>query len=76
MTQSGTTTVTTTYAASSVVWTAGSANLVARYAVIYQVAGSYILCYCTLDSTPADVTVFSGNTLTINPNASGVFTLG
>lgn len=75
-TMSGTPTITVTYTAASVVWTAGSANLVARFAVIYQVAGSYIMCYCTLDSTPADVTIFSGNTLTINPNASGVFTLG
>ena len=73
---SGTPTVTATYTAASVVWTAGSATIVCRYGVIYCVATSDILCYCTLDSTPADITIATGNTLTINPNASGVFTLG
>jgi hypothetical protein len=34
-----------------------------------------VLCYATLDSTPADVTATSGNTLTVAANASGVFTL-
>jgi len=34
-----------------------------------------VLCYCLLDSTPADVTTTDGNTFTVQINASGVFTL-
>lgn len=73
LSRSGTTTVTfdTTDPA---VWTASGGSIVARYAVLYEVGGN-ILCYCLLDSTPADVTVTTGNTLTITINASGVFTL-
>lgn len=73
MTRSGTTTVTfdTTDPA---VWTASGGSIVARFAVLYEVAGN-VLCYCLLDSTPADVTVTAGNTLTLTINASGVFTL-
>jgi hypothetical protein len=56
------------------VWTAGSANLTARFAVIYEVGGD-VLCYCLLDSAPADVTVTSGNTLTVAAAVGGVFTL-
>ena len=69
----GTTTVTfdTTDPA---VWTASGAGFSARFAVLYEVAGN-VLAYCLLDSTPADVTVTSGNTLTVTINASGVFTL-
>lgn len=70
---SGTTTVTfdTTDPA---VWTASGAGFTAYYAVLYEVAGN-VLAYCLLDSSPADVTVTAGNTLTITINASGVFTL-
>lgn len=70
---SGTTTVTfdTTDPA---VWTASGAGFSARFAVLYEVAGN-VIAYCLLDSTPADVTVTAGNTLTLTINASGVFTL-
>jgi len=34
-----------------------------------------VLCYCLLDSTPADVTASSGNTFTVAAHASGVYTL-
>jgi hypothetical protein len=70
---SGTTTVTfdTTDPA---VWTASGAGFTARYAVLYESAGN-VIAYCLLDSTPADVTVTAGNTLTLTINASGVFTL-
>ncbi len=73
LSRSGTTTVTfdTTDPA---VWTASGGSIVARYAVLYEVGGN-VLAYCLLDSTPADVTVTTGNTLTITINASGVFTL-
>lgn len=69
---SGTTTVTAD--STDAVWTASGGSITARYAVIYEVGGS-ILAYCLLDSTPADVTATSGNTLTVQINASGVFTL-
>lgn len=55
-------------------WTADGGSIVARFAAIYEVDGN-ILCYCLLDSTPADVTVTDGNTLTVAAHASGVFTL-
>jgi hypothetical protein len=42
--------------------------------VIYE-SGGDVLCYCLLDSTPADVTATTGNTLTIALHASGIFTL-
>lgn len=56
------------------VWTANGGSIVARFAVIYEVGGN-VLCYCLLDSTPADVTVTDGNTLTVAAHASGVFDL-
>ena len=69
---SGTTTVTVD--ASDVTWTASGGSIVARFAVLYEVGGD-VVCYCLLDSTPADVTVTTGNILTLQINASGVFTL-
>jgi hypothetical protein len=56
------------------VWTASGGSIVARFAVIYEVGGD-VLCYCLLDSTPANVTATTGNTLTVAAHASGVFTL-
>jgi len=56
------------------VWTAGSAGLTARFACIYEVGGN-VLCYCLLDETPADVSVASGNTLTVAAHTDGVFSL-
>ena len=68
----GTTTVTVD--SSDAVWTASGGPITARFAAIYEVSGN-VLCYCLLDSTPADVTATDGNTLTVQINASGVFTL-
>ncbi len=73
LTLSGTTTVTVDIATDPV-WTASGGSITARYAVIYEVGGN-ILCYCLLDSTPADVTATDGNTLTVAAHSSGVFTL-
>ena len=73
LTLAGTTTVTTDITTDPV-WTAAGGSIVARFAAIYEVGGN-ILCYCLLDSTPADVTVTTGNTLTVAAHASGVFTL-
>jgi hypothetical protein len=73
LTLAGTTTVTVDISTDPV-WTASGGSITARFAVIYEVGGN-VLCYCTLDSTPADVTQTDGNTLTVAANASGVFTL-
>lgn len=73
MTKSGTTTVTVVMTTAPV-WTAGSANLTAKWAVIYEVSGN-ILCYATLDSGGADVTATNGNTLTVGSNGGTIFTL-
>lgn len=70
---SGTTTVTVDDALDAV-WTASGGSIAARYAVIYE-SGGRVLCYCLLDSTPADVTATAGNTLTVQLNVSGIFTL-
>ena len=73
LTLAGTTTVTVDIGTDPV-WTASGGSIVARFAVIYEVSGN-VLCYCLLDSTPADVTATDGNTLTVAAHASGVFTL-
>lgn len=73
LTKSGTTTVTVVMTTAPV-WTAGSANLTAKFAAIYEVSGN-ILCYALLDSGGADVTATSGNTLTVGSNGGTVFTL-
>jgi putative effector of murein hydrolase len=73
LTLSGTTTVTVDFSTDPV-WTASGGSITARFAVLYEVSGR-VLCYCLLDSTPADVTATTGNTLTVAAHASGVFTL-
>jgi hypothetical protein len=73
LTLSGTTTVTVDIQTDPV-WTASGGSIVARFGEIYEVSGN-VLCYCLLDSTPADVTATTGNTLTVAAHASGVFTL-
>lgn len=55
-------------------WTASGGSIVARFAAVYEVGGN-ILCYCLLDSTPADVTASTGNDLTVTIHANGLFTL-
>lgn len=69
---SGTTTVTVD--STDATWTAAGGSIVARFAVIYEVAGN-VLCYCLLNSLPTDETATAGNDLTVQINASGVFTL-
>lgn len=73
LTLSGTTTVTIDIATDPV-WTASGGSITARFAALYEVGGN-VLCYHLLDSTPADVTATSGNTLTDAANAAGVATL-
>ncbi|QRY51723.1 hypothetical protein [Mycolicibacterium septicum] len=55
--------------ATNPVWTASGSGITARWAVLYEVGGN-VLCYVLLDSTPADVTATSGNTLTIDSDGS------
>ncbi len=64
----------------SPVWTASGGSIVARFAVLYDDTAASptadtLICMTTLDNAPADVTVTTGNTLTVDANASGVFTL-
>lgn len=73
LTLAGTTTVTVDIDTDPI-WTASGGSIVARFAVIYEVAGN-VLCYCLLDDAPADVTATDGNTLTVSAHVSGVFTL-
>ena len=73
LTLSGTQTVTVDDPADAV-WTAAGGSITARFAVIYE-SGGNVLCYCTLDNTPADVTATDGNTFTISFNVLGLFTL-
>jgi hypothetical protein len=66
-----------TYSTVGLVFTANGGNLTnIRYALIRNSTGAgvgKVLCFCTLST--AAFTITSGNTLTIVPNASGVFTL-
>ena len=73
LTLAGTTTVTVDFSANPS-WTASGGSIVARWAVLYEVSGN-VPCYCLLDSTPGDVTTTTGNTLTIDPPAGGIFQL-
>lgn len=68
---------TCTFDVSDPSWTASGGSIVARFAVIVDTtpAPDRVVAYCLLDSTPADVTTTTGNTLTIVINASGVFSL-
>jgi hypothetical protein len=73
LTLAGTTTVTVDIS-SDPSWSASGGNIVARYAVLYEVSGN-VVCYCLLDNTPADVTTVDGNNFVVQTNAAGVFTL-
>lgn len=72
LTASGTTSVTLGFSA-NVTWTASGGSIVARFAVVYEPSG-HVLAYCLLDNTPADVTVTTGNTLTIS-NSNPIITV-
>jgi len=70
---SGTTSVTAKFGTNPV-WTASGGSITARFAVLYE-SGGDVVCYCLLDSSPADVTATSGNTLTIDSITNPIFTL-
>ena len=67
-------TSTITFDTTDVSWTASGAGFTARAAVIYDntATNKDLIAFCNLDSTPADVTVAAGNTLTIQ--IANVFT--
>lgn len=73
LSRSGTTTVTIT-TTNPAVWTASGGSIVARFAVLYEVGGN-VLAYALLESPAADVTVTTGNTLTVTISGSGVITI-
>jgi len=59
--------------AAVVEWTAGSANLVAKQAVIYLDSGAKpILCFAALDTGHGDVTATAGNKLQIGGTSAAV----
>ena len=70
---------TSTFDVADAVWTASGGSIVARFAVLYA-SGTLnghvdpLIAVCLLDTAPADVTATTGNTLTVQINASGVFT--
>jgi len=62
------------------VWNASGGSIVCRYAVIYDTTPAAtptdpLVCWTTLDNTPLDVTVTTGNSLTVTIHANGIFTL-
>lgn len=56
-------------------FTASGGNIVFRFAVIYDntPAGKPLVARCLPDSTPGDITILDGQTLTLQINASGAF---
>lgn len=70
-------TSTVTFDSADSVWTASGGSIVARFAAIVDTtpATDEVVAHCLLDNTPADVTATTGNTLTVQMNASGIFTL-
>lgn len=75
LTLAGSTSVTASFT-SNPAWTASGGSIVARYAAIYEVGGD-VVAFCLLDSTPADITVTTGITFTLDSDGSPspVFTL-
>ena len=68
LTLSGTTSVEIAFDENPV-WTASGSGITARWAVLYEVGGN-VLAYVLLDDTPANVSVTSGNTLTIDSDGT------
>lgn len=70
---------TTTFDVADGSWTASGGSIVARFAVIYDDTpvspAKPLVCWSLLDNTPANVTATDGNILTVQINASGVFTV-
>lgn len=74
ITLTGTTSVTWSFTANPT-WTAGSANLTAKWALDCDTTASLAVAFVTLDSGGADVTTTSGQVLTIaDATGNPVFT--
>jgi len=67
-------TATITWNTNDVSWTASGAGFTARGAVMYDSTAGDLIAFFLLDSTPADVTIAAGNTLTISIASPKVFT--
>jgi hypothetical protein len=69
-----------TFTAGNIVYNASGGSIIARFVVIYQ-SGLFngvqdaLIGVSLLDTTPADITTTSGNSFTISPNASGMFSI-
>ena len=59
----------------TVVWTGSNSGLSAYYAVLYAVTSGDIIAYCLLDSTPQNVVIAAGATLTIDNTSTPLVTL-
>jgi len=76
----GQTSGTATFDAADTDWTATGGSIVSRRAVVRAI-GTFnsqvdpLVCSILMDTTPADITLTTGNTLTLQWNASGIFTL-
>jgi hypothetical protein len=68
---------TKTLGSSDASWSASGADLVFRYAVIYDdtATDKPLLCYCLMDSAPADFTIPDGKTRAVEIAVTGVMTL-
>lgn len=68
---------TATFDAADTAWTASGGSLTARRAIIYSDTASNdeLVASILLDTTPADVTVTDGNTLTLQWNDAGILTI-
>ena len=74
----GTTSVTVKFPASIVsTWNVSGGSVVCRYVVLYDTVatGNNIVAYALLDSAPADITVTTGNSLTIGTTSATILTL-
>ena len=72
-------TVTMKWDAADATWAASGGSIVARYAVIRKVGTANsitdpLVAWVLLDTSPADVTTTTGNSLNLVWNASGIFT--
>jgi len=59
----------------NLLFTASGGNITARFAVLYDdtASGKPLIAVCLMDTTPADVTATSGDSILIAINANGVF---
>ena len=74
----GTTSVTVKFPASIVsTWNVSGGSVVTRIVVLYDTVatGDNIVAWAYFDSTPADITVTTGNSLTVGTTSATIFTL-